>query len=74
MVKPTKVTVEFSGRIEIPAQGWSDETKLNQVKKQAQDEINSWVIMVKKGSTPPVPVNFVKMNVTEVILPIQGDN
>lgn len=66
----TKVTIEFTGRIEIPAQGWGDETKLEQIKKQARDEINHWQIMVKKGSTDPVPVTFIKMKVTEVILPL----
>lgn len=66
-----KVTVEFSGRIEISTQGWSDETKLNQIKKQAQDEVNHWQIMVKKGTLEPVPVNFIHMKVTEVILPIK---
>ena len=66
-----KVTVEFSGRIEIPTQGWGDETKLDQIKKQAQDEVSHWQIMVKKGSLDPVPVNFIRMEVTEVILSIK---
>lgn len=66
-----KVTVEFSGRIEIAAQGWSDETKLQQIKKQALDQVHHWQIMIKKGTADPVPVPFIKMEVTEVILPIK---
>lgn len=65
-----KVTVEFTGRVEISTQGWSDETKLDQIKKQAKDAIKHWTFMVKKGGTEPVAVNFVKAEVTEVIIDI----
>lgn len=67
-----KVTVEFSGKIELDnIQGWSSETKLEQVMKQARDEVSHWQIMIKKGSQEPVPVNFIKMSVTEVTLPLK---
>lgn len=65
-----KVTVEFSGRVEINTQGWSDETKLDQIKKQAKDEILHWTILVQKGVSEPVPVPFIKAKVTEVILDV----
>lgn len=69
-----KVTVEFSGKIELDnVQGWGDDTKLEQVKKQAADEVAHWQIYVRKGAEDPVPVNFIKMKVTEVTIPIKKD-
>ena len=65
-----KVTIEFKGIIEINAQEWSDDCKLSQIKQQAKDEVKHWTIMVKKGSKDPVPVNYIKAEVTEVILAI----
>lgn len=66
------VKVEFSGAIEIDAQGWGDDCKLDQIKKQAVREIDHWQIMVKKGTADPVPVSFVKMKVTHVVIPLDG--
>lgn len=66
-----KVTIEFSGKVEIPTQGWSDETKLNQIKKQAADEVNHWRLFVKKGAGDYIPMdNVISFKVTEVTLPI----
>lgn len=66
-----KVTVEFLGRIELDIQGWSNGTQLEQIRKQAQDAVNNWVIMVKRGSEDPVIFPHIKKKVTEVILPIE---
>lgn len=65
------VKVEFSGTIEINTQGWGDDCKLDQIKKQAVREIDHWQIMVRKGVADPVPVNFVKMKVTHVTIPLE---
>ena len=67
-----RVVVEFSGQIEINTQGWSGEAKLQQIKKQAQDEVSHWQFMVKKGALEPEPIGFIKAKVTHVILPIDG--
>ncbi len=67
-----KVTVEFSGKIELnDVQGWSDNTTVGQVFKQAKDEVKHWQILVKKGGADPIPVTYIKMTVTEVTLPIK---
>lgn len=68
-----KVTIEFTGRIEIETQGWSNDCKLDQIKKQAQGAVNHWTLMVKKGSQEPTPINYIKMKVTEVTLPIDEE-
>jgi hypothetical protein len=66
-----KVTIEFTGRIELDTQGWEEGCTVAQVKKQARDEINNWQIMLKKGTLDPKPVNFIRAKVIEVILPIE---
>lgn len=66
-----KVTVEFSGKIELNAQGWDGDTKLDQILKQAADEVSHWQFYVAKGAQDPIPVNFIKTKVTEVTLPIK---
>ncbi len=66
----TKVRIEFTGDIEIDAQGWGNDCKLDQVKTQAAREIDHWQFMVKKGTLEPIPVNFIKAKVTHVILDV----
>ena len=65
-----KVTIEFTGRMEIPVQGWNDETNLKQVKKQAAEETSNWRIYVRAGQGEYIPMDqIISFRVTEVIVP-----
>lgn len=65
-----KITVEISGLFEVDIQGWTDDAKLDQVKKQAKDSIKHWKFMVKHGLAEPIPLNAINVKVKDVIIPL----
>lgn len=67
----SKITVEISGRVEFNTQGWGDGCTLEQIKKQAKDEIRSWKILLDKGGLQnATPLQGMKIEVTEVVIEV----
>lgn len=65
-----RAVITVTGTFEIPIQGWTDDAKLDQVKRQAREETSNWKILLQEGLQDPKPLPKVKSEVTHVIIEV----
>lgn len=63
----TTLTVQISATIEISTGPWTNDTKWDQVRKQASEAASHWTIMVKEGPLDPKPIRA-RVEVTAITL------
>lgn len=62
----TTLIVSITAAVEIDTGPWSDETKWGQVRRQAQEAVSHWQIMLKEGTLEPRPIRGAVIVVTKI--------